>query len=171
MRIGNNVKRWVAGLGLVCGLSTTALADGTQAKIQIPEATIQLTVPLQTTSQPPVSQLGIFYLSDKATNGVIPNLNVQRQSVKGLTTFQQVSIPQFKSLGWTVLNDALVGAGSKAELRLEYTGQFNGVALHWLAKAVEAGDSVVLITCTTHAEAWKDEAVLCKQALDSVKIK
>ena len=174
MREGSVCKfqhRWVAGLALISGLTTPAWADGTEAKIEIPGAAIQLTVPMQKIDHQPASQLAIFYISDKATNGVIPNVNVQRQTIAGLEAYQQLSNSQFKSLGWTVLNEEMVGSGEKAEYRVEYTGPLQGTSFHWLAKGYVSGSSIILVTCTTHAEAWKDEGPLCQQALDSVKVK
>ena len=85
------------------------------------------------------------------SQGFAPNVNVQVQGyTDSLESYVRLSEAQFRSLNWKVIRKQL--NGNKA--LFEYSGDYNGRAMHWYSEATRHGNAVYLVTATALVSHW-----------------
>lgn len=94
-------------------------------------------------------QVAIFNLP--AEKGFSGNVNVQCQEYAySLDAYDQLSRDQFAQLGFTIIGREK----RKGEYVYEYSGQMQGLELHWYVRAVAAPRYIYLITATALEKSW-----------------
>ncbi len=101
------------------------------------------------------------------TEGFAANVNVQAQVYPGsLAEYAELSRGQFESMGWKVLHENL----TKTSVTWEFTGDPQGRALHFYAKAVGGDGKVFLATATATPGQWKRYASALKRSVDRLAL-
>jgi hypothetical protein len=101
-----------------------------------------------------------------ASDGFAPNVNVQLQPYAGdLAAYAELTRSQFKDAGFKVLSDRNV---DKSTLVLEYSGTFQGKALHWYCRATLQGGTAYLATATATEDQWPRVGAKLKGCVDSL---
>ena len=75
------------------------------------------------------------------------NVNVQTPGMS-LDDFVSVSRVQFQTAGFEILGDRRFTIGDHGAVEWSYAGKIQDLELKFLARAVERGDQIFLITCT-----------------------
>ena len=102
-----------------------------------------------------------------ARNGFAANVNVLIQPYTGtIADYVKLTLDQFKSNGIKVLQQK---TPAKSVAIFEYSGEMQGQALHWYARAEKSGGSVYLVTATATSLQWKKEAAQLKSCVDSFR--
>jgi len=113
-----------------------------------------------------VPQLALF-MALPVSDGFAANVNVQIQPYSGtLDEYIALSEEQFKAAGWKVIQRSKQG---QSAVVFEYTGDMQGRALHWYARAEHGAGRVYLVTATATQTQWKREAVALKVCVDSFR--
>src|ERR1700752_4596735 len=87
-----------------------------------------------------------------ATDGFAPNINVQIQPYTGtVKDYATTSKRQFEQMKWKLVSDQ---QPNDNEWNVEYTGSFQGPALHFYPRAVSANGKIYLITATAKESQW-----------------
>ena len=121
--------------------------------------------PLETTVGK-VPQQALF-MALPASEGFAANVNVQIQPYTGtLDEYMALSEEQFKAAGYKVVQRRKQG---QSAVVFEYTGDMQGRALHWFARAEHATGRVYLVTATALETQWKREAVGLKDCVESFR--
>jgi len=98
--------------------------------------------------------------------GFAANVNVLIQSYEGtLEDYIAITREQLKKTDFKLLDKRVLG---KTTAILEYTGEMQGRALHWYARAEKSGGRVYLATATATEEQWKEVASRLKSCVDSL---
>jgi hypothetical protein len=109
----------------------------------------------------------VLLMALPASDGFAANVNVQIQPYSGtLDEYIALSEGQFKGAGFNVVQRSKQGPSA---VIFEYTGEMQGRALHWYARAVHATGRVYLVTATATETQWKQEAVPLKACVDSFR--
>ncbi len=102
-----------------------------------------------------------------ASDGFAANVNVQIQPYTGsIEEYVALTLGQFKSAGVKLLQQK---TPAKSVVVFEYSGDMQGRALHWYARAEKSGGSVYLVTATTTGAQWGKEAARLKSFVDSFR--
>ncbi len=100
------------------------------------------------------------------SDGFAANVNVQVQPFQGpMGDFVKLSLDQFKAAGVKLVSE-------KHDARtavLEYTGQLQGRALHWYARAFVGKNGIVLATATSLESQWATANAALRQSVDSLR--
>jgi PsbP len=102
-------------------------------------------------------------------DGFAANVNVQiQQPYQGtIEDYIKLTMEQFKEAKIKVLEHKVLG---KSTALFEYTGESQGHAVHWYARAMKSGNKVYLITATDSAANWSKEADRLKACVDSFRV-
>jgi hypothetical protein len=101
------------------------------------------------------------------TNNFAANVNVQIQPYPGtMDEYMALTEEQFKRADFNLLRKNPLG---KTTVVFEYTGDMQGRALHWYAKAEKSGDKVYLVTATSSEDEWSKLATRLKACVDSFR--
>ena len=107
-------------------------------------------------------QVAAFFLPEE--KGFSGNVNVQRQEFPdSIAAYDRLSMGQFAQLGLKVIRREQ----RNGEYVYEYTGNMQGRALHWYARAVSAPPHVYLVTATTLEASWARQKALLMRSVDS----
>jgi hypothetical protein len=100
--------------------------------------------------------------------GFSDNVNVMVQEFAGtLSDYDQLTKKQFEQNAMTVHASQL----AKEVLIYEYSGKFQGRALHWYSRAYQKDGKVYLITATCAEERWEKNKALLIESVDSFALK
>ena len=109
----------------------------------------------------------VVLMSLPPTGGFAPNVNVVAQTSHGtMDDFIALSKQQFAQAGLHVVK---AEKGGDSDATFEYTGNMQGRALHWYAKASLKGDEVLLATATATDQQWPKFADPLKACVDSFR--
>jgi hypothetical protein len=101
------------------------------------------------------------------SDGFAANVNVQIQPYTGtIEDYVKLSLDQFKSAGLKVVEQQ---TSAKSVAVFEYTGEFEGRALHWYSRAVKSGSRIYLVTATAVPSQWTTESARLKSCVDSFR--
>ena len=122
--------------------------------------------------EPPAVQGSAGYLvaafSTPLQDGFSANVNVQRQEFRqSIDAYDELTKAQFVQAGFTVVKRERRG---EREIVYEYTGQLQGRALHWYARAVAATPHVYLITATALDSSWPAQKAMLVRSVESFRI-
>ena len=119
----------------------------------------------------PIESQEIYVIADfflPSKGAFSSNIGIQKQKFKGsLNDYNELSLSQFKSAGWTVIKFKKILNG----LLWEYVGSMFGHDLHWYAKAIKKGDYIYLVTATALSSEWESQKDVLKKSIDSFKVK
>jgi hypothetical protein len=102
-----------------------------------------------------------------ASDGFAANVNVQIQPYNGtLDEYIALSEGQFKTAGFKVIQQTKLSASAVV---FEYTGEVQGHALHWYARAEHSSGKVYLVTATAAEAQWKRDSAALKACVDSFR--
>ena len=108
-----------------------------------------------------------LFMALPASDGFAANVNVQIQPYNGtLDDYIALSEQQFKSAGLKISQRNKQGPSAVV---FEYTGEVQGRALHWYARAAHEKGRVYLVTATATEAQWKTEAGALKACVDSFR--
>jgi len=100
-----------------------------------------------------------------ATEDFAPNVNVQIQPYAGtMDDYIALTMRQLDKANFKLLQKNVLG---KAIAVIEYTGEMNGRALHWYARAEKLAGKVYLVTATATEAQWNEVAPRLKACVDS----
>jgi len=161
---GNNMIRTSITI-LLATLTIAAAADSTN-RLHFPAAGFSVAA-LDAGSDDATYQTLMMFLPVK--DGFAPNVNVQiQQPYEGtIEDYTKLTLEQFKEAKLKVLEKKALG---KSAAIFEYTGEMQGHALHWYARAVKAGNKIYLITATDAAANWQKDADQLKACVDSFRV-
>jgi len=109
----------------------------------------------------------VLLMSLSPTDGFAPNVNVMAQTSHGtIDDFIALSKRQFTQAGLHVIKAEKLDDNDAA---FEYSGNLQGRALHWYAKASLKGDEVLLATATATDAQWPKLADQLKACVDSFR--
>ncbi len=120
-----------------------------------------------------VDKLGaqVLTVAGPPVNGFSPNCNVQVQSMSGsLEEYEALTLKQFDSLGFTLIESTRVAAGARPSIRWHYSGTLRGVEFEWLAVAIERSDQFLLLTCTALKDAYDEVAETFERTVASFRV-
>jgi hypothetical protein len=102
------------------------------------------------------------------SGGFAPNVNVQIQPFEGtISDYVSLSKQQFAQAKLKLLKEE---TRDKVTAFLEYSGEMQGQALHWYAKAVSNAGRVYLVTATATEDQWNSVAAKLKACVDSLEL-
>ena len=106
-------------------------------------------------------------MSLPARDGFAPNVNVVIQQHAGtFDDYVELTKRQFDQFKFKVLSEERIG---QAEWKVEYSGPFQKLTLHWYARAVAQDGKVFLVTATAKDSGWADVAAPLRAAVDSFR--
>ena len=109
----------------------------------------------------------VLLMALPASDGFAANVNVQIQPYSGtVDEYIALSEEQFKAAAFKVVHRSKQG---QSAVVFEYTGEMQGRALHWYARAERATGRVYLATATAAESQWKRDAVTLKACVDSFR--
>jgi hypothetical protein len=101
------------------------------------------------------------------TRNFAGNVNVLIQPYNGtMSEYTAVTLKQFKEAR---LKDIEHKKIADSIMVFEYSGPFQGRALHWYARAEKTGEQVYLVTATAAEEEWPKQKVQLKACVDSFR--
>ncbi|WP_457632994.1 PsbP-related protein [Oceanithermus desulfurans] len=157
------MKRLVWTLALLTCAVTTAAAP---ARTTFPDAGFSI----QTLEAPPESgSYLVLMMFLPPEQGFQPNVNVMVQTYDGtIADYLQLTLKQFEQLGYRTLRSGLRDGRT---VYVEYSGRFQGRAMHWYAVAVANGRGRVYLTTATATEAqWPALADRLTAVVDSFRL-
>ncbi len=108
----------------------------------------------------------VVSLAIPMSDGFAPNVNVQVQPFTGpMGDFVKLSLDQFKAAGVKLV----VEKHDARSAVLEYTGQLQGRALHWYARAFVGKNGIGLATATSLESQWAATNAALRQSVDSLR--
>jgi len=100
--------------------------------------------------------------------GFSANVNVQIQPFAGtMNEYLETTKREFLTYSFEMLHGAVTDAGT---IELEYTGDFQGKAMHWLARAEARAGLMYLVTATVPAERWDELEGEARRCVDSFRL-
>ena len=103
------------------------------------------------------------------SDGFAPNVNTQIQPFEdGIDAYAKKSLDEFTDFGFKILSES---KPIKLEVIFEYSGPYNGLSLHFYAKAVQKGKTICLTTATATEGQWPKVAAELKACVDSFEPK
>jgi hypothetical protein len=106
-------------------------------------------------------------MSLPASEDFAGNVNVQIQPYDGtIEDYAALSLKQFKFAKVKMISHKKAGASGVV---FEYSGEMQGRALHWYARAEKAAGQVYLATATATVEDWSRQARQLKACVDSLR--
>jgi len=158
------MKRTCVLLVALAALNVRTSAAESTNRLLFPAAGFSIK-PLETRLEN-VPQQALF-MALPPSDGFAANVNVHIQPYSGtLDEYIALSEEQFKAAGVKVVQRSKEGHSA---VIFEYTGEMQGRALHWYARAVHATGKVYLVTATATETQWKREAVPLKECVDSFR--
>jgi len=101
------------------------------------------------------------------SDGFTANVNVLIQPYIGtIEEYVALTLDQFKNAGIKVLQQKTT---AKSVAIFEYSGEMQGQAVHWYARAEKSGARVYLVTATAARAQWNKEAARLKACVDSFR--
>ena len=99
------------------------------------------------------------------------NLMIQDIAAMDLPTYVAATEEQIRTQlpNGVVVNSSTQRGTSGEYHQFEYTGELNGLLLHWKQVVRLRGAQVYLLTFTAHADAWDEDLYLSEAMLDSFK--
>ena len=108
-----------------------------------------------------------LFMALPPSDGFAANVNIQLQPYSGtLDEYIALSEQQFKAAGFKLVQRNKQG---QSGVLFEYTGEMQGRALHWYARAEQATGRVYLVTATAAETQWKRDALSLKACVDSFR--
>jgi len=153
---------------LVCGVATAWLFNfpllaGTA---DFPQYGFQIDT-LDGTAGSSPTQVVMMFLP--ASDGFSPNVNVQIQPFSGtLKDYIALSKKQFDEMKIKLISEQ---QKNDNEWVTEYSGNMQGMSLHWYARAVLGNQKVYLITATANDSQWAKVSEQLKKNIESFKLK
>jgi hypothetical protein len=156
------MKRIVWLVALACGAAAVLGAAAGQA-LHFPQHGFSI-APLEGRAG---STGMVVLMSLPASDGFAANVNVVAQTTHGtIDNYMALSKRQFAQAGFQVVKaDKL----NDSDAIFEYTGNMQGRALHWYAKASLKGDEILLATATATDPQWPKVADQLKACIDSFR--
>jgi hypothetical protein len=146
---------------ILCLAASIAFAGEPAGKITFNGAGFSI-APLDESQKGPGAVLIMFM---PATEGFAPNVNVLIQSyTDGIDAYAKLTRAQFKEAGWKLLSEPTIDGDA---MTFEYTGLFNGQALHWYSRAVQKVGIIYLVTATASKDQWPNVADKLKACVNS----
>ena len=163
-------KGMIAGAVCLCCL---AALPGNASQAPAAKPADKLVFPNNGFAIAPLDQPGeganqVLFMFLPASAGFAPNVNVQTQKYAGtIEEYAAVSKKQFEDGQLKIISTA---KPDKATAVFEYSGQMEGKALHWYARAALRNGAIYLITATALEDQWKDASAKLKSCVDSFEL-
>ena len=153
--------RWLLMVPTAWLFIATCVAQEQEARLVFPEIGFSI-APLDIPTDLPIQTALSMYLP--TSGDFAPNVNVQVQAFEGtFSDYIALSEQQFRQAGLT----AHVQETTDTSATFEYSGNFQGMALHWYARALAAKGKAYLVTATTPESDWASQAAQLKACVDS----
>ena len=102
------------------------------------------------------------------SDGFAPNINVQIQPYPDtMKDYIALSKGQFDQLNWKMVTDSQPGDD---EWTVEYTGQAQGLDLHFYARAISQSGKIYLVTASAKESQWATLSDTLRKHVDSFKM-
>jgi len=158
------MKRTCVLLVALAALNVRTSAAESTNRLLFPAAGFSIK-PLETRLEN-VPQQALF-MALPPSDGFAANVNVHIQPYSGtLDEYIALSEQQFKAAGFNLVQRTKQG---QSAVLFEYTGEMQGRALHWYARAERATGRVYLVTATAAETQWKKDALPLKACVDSFR--
>lgn len=158
------MKTNIVCLSLVWFCASLALGGEPTGRITFRNAGFSI-APLD---EPARGTVQVLVMCLAASDGFAPNVNVQVQPYADtLDAYAALSRTQFKDAGMKILSET---KPTPASISFEYTGTFQGKALHWYARVLKKNQVVYLTTATCTETQWTTVAAKLKACVDSLEV-
>lgn len=133
-------------------------------RLHFPTAGFSIT-PLETSPGDNLCQVLVMLLP--GTDNFVSNVNVQIQPYRGtIEEYTALTLKQFKGAGVKLIEQRNT---DKSSVVFEYSGELQGRALHWYARAEKAGGHVYLATATAAEPDWPKQSAQLKSCVESLR--
>jgi hypothetical protein len=113
----------------------------------------------------------VLTIAGPQSEGFASNCNVQIQHMDGsLKDYEQLSLGQFKQLGWTMLSSSRTEVSGHTAIRWHYTGEMRGLKFEWLSVVTAREGKFYLLTCTSKKSTSKKDMPAFEATISSFAV-